>query len=115
MVRGKRLAWPQLSLADHPLVAVTSMLYPISQLLSFNRQQPLDCVSTRGNVPFEAVGDQIDRLSDFEFVMCHATSRGSRRRQCRRPVFLYQNACCSSAFTSTALQMKTLPVPHPTT
>jgi hypothetical protein len=37
-------------------------------------------------VPFEAIGDQIDRLSDFEFVMCHATSRSSRRRRCRRPV-----------------------------
>jgi hypothetical protein len=86
MVRGERLAWPQLSLADHPFVAVTSMLHPISQLLSLDGQQPLDCVSTRGNVPFEAIGDQINRLSDFEFVMCHATSRSSRRRRCRRPV-----------------------------
>ena len=79
--------WPgaQLRLVDHPLVAVTSMLHPIPQLLSLNRQQPLDCVSPAGHVPFQPIGHQIDRLSDLEFVMCHATSRRSRRRSIPAP------------------------------
>jgi len=92
MVWGESFARPQLCFADHPLVAVTSMLYPIEQLLSFDRQKPLDSVGTWGNVPFEAIGDQIDRLSDFEFVVCHATSRANRRRQCWRLPFLFQIA-----------------------
>jgi hypothetical protein len=96
MVRCERFAWPQLCFADHPLVAVTSMLYPIAQLLPFDRQKPLDRVSTWGNVPFKAIGDQIDRLSDFEFVMCHATSRATRRRQCRRPIVLISD--CAPKF-----------------
>ena len=113
MVRCERFAWPQLCLADHPLVAVSRMLYPIEQLQSFDRQQPLDCVGTWGNVPFKAIGDQIDRLSDFEFMMCHASSRAKRRR--RRPILLYQIARKNSASALPARLLKPSPVPPLTT
>ena len=108
MMRGECLTRPQLCFVNHPLVTVTRMLHPIEQILAFDRQQPLDRISTCGNVSFEPIGDQIDRLADFEFVMCHATLAGNRRRNNRRPDVLYQIACGFSARTFTAPEQSRL-------
>jgi hypothetical protein len=70
-VRRECLGGAQLRFADHPLVPIGGVLDPVEKLASLDRQQPLDGVAAGRNMTFQPVGEQIDLLSKFEFVLCH--------------------------------------------
>src|SRR5215471_16230482 len=75
--RGRRA---ELRLVDHPLVAIAGMLDAVVEVAPLDRQQTLNGIRAGRHVPFQSIGDEIDRLSDLELVMCHVASRGIRRR-----------------------------------